>query len=293
MGENSRLENVNLSLTSASHVTLRGIVFPGTTSATAKIRTLVLKVNNSTADIGGTSNVYGIHSTGTGIPGEEVSACRASTVVVTSTGLGAKRGLLVDSASRYHVRDSNFLATNGGGGGSYIGAETNNAAAVISLRTSTSAGSTADISQTLGTCNVATTDLLNANANGLSFFTKITPSTLIFADPGALPVGTSYLRPGSGVASSSEIFVRIAQPLVVKTLNIRARVAASTNPTVFTVRRNSIDTLLAATLPAGATEVVNSINSVSFTTGDTISLQVVRAGGGTAANDVVVGIELY
>lgn len=293
MGANTRLENVNLSLKSSSHVQLRGIVFPGTTTATAKIRTLVLKVDNSTADIGGSSNVYGIHSPGTGTPGDEISACRASTIEVKSIGGGIKRGLLVDSASHFHARDSNFMVTSAGGGGSYIGAETNHASAVITFRTSTSSGDTADISQTLGTFNVITTDLLHATANGLSFSTKITPSILIWAEPGTLPTGTNFLRPGSETASSSEIFVRIGQPLIAKSLNIRARVAATLTPATFTVRKNGVDTLLAATLPIASTSATNSTTSVSFTTGDAISLKVVRAAGGGPAQDVVVVVDLY
>lgn len=293
MGENTRLENVKLTLSSSSHVQLRGIVFPGTTSATAKVRTIVLKVDNSTADIGGSSNVYGIHSTGTGTPGEEVQALRASTIEVKSIGGGTKRALLVDSASDWHARDSNFLVTSAGGAGSYIAAETNHASAEIDLRTSTCQGPTADISQTLGTFTVVTTDLLTANANGLGFNTKISPSTIIFADPGSLPTGTNYLRPGSETTSPLEIFVRIAQPAVVKSLSIRARVAATVTPATFTVRKNGIDTLLAATLGVGATSTLNNINSVSFTTGDSISLKVVRAAGGGVAQDVVVEVSLY
>jgi hypothetical protein len=70
MGENTRVEDVNLKLTSASHYTLKGIVFGGSTTVTAKLRTCVLTVDNSNAPYNsGTSEVTGILASGTGTLG--------------------------------------------------------------------------------------------------------------------------------------------------------------------------------------------------------------------------------
>ncbi len=56
MGENSRVEDVNLLLTSANHVNLVGVAFSGTTSQIAKLRSTSITVDNSTAWTTGTSN---------------------------------------------------------------------------------------------------------------------------------------------------------------------------------------------------------------------------------------------
>lgn len=292
MGENSRIENVNLSLTSSSHVQLRGIVFPGTTSATANARDLTLTVDNSSASSVGTSNIYGIHSTGTGQPGEYISQLRASTIVVNSIGGGVKRGILVDSASSFHVRDSNIIA-QGTGSGSFIGSESNNSNAVITLRTSTINGSSADISQSQGAVTVVSTDLANANANGLGFLTRIIPAILIWADPGILPLGTSFMRPGTGTSASSEVFVRVTQPLIIKQLSIQAQVAPGIgNTDTFTLRKNSIDTLLNVSLSGTAIQNISDNTSVSFTTGDLISLKIIR-GLNSITQDVVLVMDAY
>nr|WP_259455521.1 hypothetical protein [Bacillus sp. PK3_68] len=116
MGENTRVEDVSLLLTSSNHVSLVGIAFPGTTSQTAKLRTTSLTVDNSAASTTGTSNVYGVHSYGTGNPLDYVDAVRSSVVVVRSAGLGTKRALLVNTtAHRFNCRDNNFLVTSAGG----------------------------------------------------------------------------------------------------------------------------------------------------------------------------------
>lgn len=298
MGENTRLENVNLQLTSSSHVQLRGIVFPGTTTATSKVRTAVLTVDNSGAGAG-SSDVYGIHSNGTATPGEEISAIRATTINVFSTGLGTKRGILVDTANDFHIRDTNVRITNSGGGSS-IGVETNHVSAQFAARTSTINGSNssnptagADISQTLGTITIVTTDLLNSNANGLGFGTEISPSTLVWADPGALPSAIRFMRPGTAPVTAAEnAFIRAPQSLIVKSLTARARMApGGANVATVTLRKNSVDTPLTVTLTDTQLSNTNNAITVSFAAGDSISIKTETTGGSTA--DIVVSAELY
>lgn len=90
MGENTRVEDITVLLTSINHVNLTGVAFPGTTSLTARLRNAVVTVDNSTASTSGTSNVYGIHSFGTGTPDESISTARASTITTRSIGLEIK-----------------------------------------------------------------------------------------------------------------------------------------------------------------------------------------------------------
>ncbi|PHC50865.1 hypothetical protein COF54_22445 [Bacillus toyonensis] len=128
MGENTRVEDITVLLTSINHVNLTGVAFPGTTSLTARLRNAVVTVDNSTASTSGTSNVYGIHSFGTGTPDESISTVRASTITTRSIGLGNKRTLLVNTnPHNFHCRDINLITTSSGGSGSYIGAEVNRA----------------------------------------------------------------------------------------------------------------------------------------------------------------------
>jgi len=288
MGENTRLEDVALVLTSASHVNLRGIVFPGTTSATAKLRTATLLVDNASAPGAGTSEVYGIHSNGTGTPGEEISAVRACTITVNSTGLGAKRGILVDTPNDFHIRDANIAVTNTGGG-SAIGAETNNAGALFTTRTSTISGNTADISQTLGTMTIVTTDLLHATANGFGFSTDISPSLIVWADVGTLPAGTNFMHVGTDTPAN-EMFVRTNQPLLVKSLSVRTRTPPGSTDT-WTLFKNGIATPFTLSLTTPNTDNVNNAQSVSYAAGDSISLQVTR--GLAGASETVVVMDLY
>lgn len=294
MGENSRLENITLTLTSSSHVQLRGVVFPGTTSATSKVVNIILTVDNSTAGAG-TSNVYGIHSNGTGLPGEEFSALRASTLTVNSVGAGAKRGILVDSASDFHMRDSNIAVTNNGTG-SAIGAETNNASATFTTRTSTISGintgtpsAAADISQTAGIMTVATTDLLNANANGLGFSTAVSPNIIVWADSGTLSAGTNFMQVGTA-SPGNQMFVRCPQSLIVKSLSVQTATAPGSTDT-WTLFKNGVATTFTVALTTPATSNVNNAKSVSFATGDRISLQIVRGSAGTTQTNVTM--QLY
>lgn len=177
MGENSRLQNVSLSLTSSSHVQLRGIVFPGTTSATAKVSNVDVMIDNSAAPTNGSSNVYGIHSIGTGSPNATTYTLNSTHITIHSIGLGAKRGVLIDAANNLNINNSCIMVTNTGSG-SAISTETKHPSASCIASSSTLSGSTADISQTLGTLIPLNTQLLNATANGLGFSTTVPPATI-------------------------------------------------------------------------------------------------------------------
>ena len=72
MGEYSVIEDLTLQLTSTQHVQLRGIVFGGTTTTTSALRGIRIRIDNSTAPSDGSSNVYGIHATGSGAPQDTI-----------------------------------------------------------------------------------------------------------------------------------------------------------------------------------------------------------------------------
>ncbi|MGE7904737.1 hypothetical protein ACQKNS_10125 [Peribacillus sp. NPDC094092] len=295
MGENTRVEDISLQLTSSNHVNLIGVAFPGTTSQTAKIRTTSIKVDNSTAPTTGTSNVYGIHSFGTGNTSDNVDAVRSSEITVNSAGLGIKRALLVNTNThRFNCRDSNLLLTNAGGAGSYIGAEVNQAGAQLFIRASTVQGVTADVSQTAGILSIGTTNLSNSHANNLGFSTVLQPSTIIWGDPGSLPKGTvRFYRPGSASVANTEIFIRLSQKCLLKALDVRAVIGPGTSNTdTWTIRKNGVDTPLTVSLSGSQTSNINNNVSVSFQAGDNLSLKVTTSSG-TAVSDTVLQVDVF
>lgn len=145
MGSPSRVEDLTLKLTSQEHHTLKGIVFGGTTTTDGKLRTSVLTVDNSSAPLGGTSNVYGIECNGSGTlgPGSfSFNALKGSTINVISNGGGNKRGVLVSGSNIVSSRDLNIYVAkppDTASTGSYVGVETNDPSSLgsIQLRSTT------------------------------------------------------------------------------------------------------------------------------------------------------------
>lgn len=231
MGVNTRLEDVTLLLTSAGHYTLRGIVFGGTdTTVTAKLRTSVVSVNNSTASTGGSSNVYGIECSGTGTLGAgsfSFNCIKGSTINVFSNGAGNKRGILVSGTNIATTRDTNIYVAQPtdvlSTGGSYVGIETNNGeTGSIQLRSTTvgtvtpTTGQTytaSDILQTTPTSVIDPTylanpgiqigpgvDLVTKTAGGKPFSTYNYPTTLYYGLKGDFKDGLTnigYMWPGT------------------------------------------------------------------------------------------------
>ena len=282
MAENTRLEDVTLLLTSSGHHALRGIVLPGTTSATSKVRTTVLTVDNSGASTLGSSNVYGVHSIGTGQPDEDLQTIRATTIKVLSVGGGAKRALLVDAANVVRSRDSNFISKSVNLTGTSIGAETNASTATVYFHAVTLAGDTADLSKTQGFAYVGYTDLTNANANGKTFSTRTTPSKMMgkigsWDKFDSFGVGQLVFLWINGINFNVEATAQypIVNKAVVFNLIVQVGVPLPGNNTCFiVVRKNGADTVLSTTLTGpSALSAMNVVDSVSFGAGDLISLR--------------------
>jgi hypothetical protein len=217
MGENTRVEDLTLKLTSTGHYTLKGVVFGGTTSITSKLRVCTLTVDNSAASYTGTSDVTGVEFSGTGTLGAgsfSFNSIKGSTLNVYSNGGGTKRGVLVNNTNVTSTRDTNIYVaqpTNPTGAtGSYVGVETNDPAQTgsIQLRSTTVgtvtpiAGSTytaSDILQTTPTTITNSTylasagiqvgpgvDLVTKTAGTKGFSTYNYPTTLFYTVIGVL-----------------------------------------------------------------------------------------------------------
>ena len=234
MGENTRVEDLTLKLTSSQHHTLKGIVFGGTTSVTAKLRTCVLTVDNSAASSDGTSVVTGVESSGTGTLASgsfSFNSLKGSTINVFSNGAGAKRGILVSASNIISTRDLNIYVaqpTSTASTGSYVGVETadvNNVGSIqlrattIGTKTPTGGQSytASDILQTNPTTITDPTylaqpgiqigpgtDLVTKTAGAKGFSSYVYPTTIYYGLRGDLKNGTSggYMWPGTMVAAA-------------------------------------------------------------------------------------------
>lgn len=259
MGENTRLEDLTLRLTSAGHYALTGIVFGGDTTKTAKLRTCVLTVDNSGATSGGSSVVIGVRCNGTGTLGPasfSFNSLKGSTINVLSNGGGNKRGILVSNTNIVTSRDSNVYVakpTSGTSTGSYVGAETNDSANTgsIQLRSTTvgvvtpSVGETytaSDILQTtpatiadptyLASAGIQIgpgTDLVTKSAGSKGFSTYIFPTTVFYGvkgNAGSAPSG--FLWPGTQTANAGSYpdpgvpaaYYRVQQPAILSGLSV-------------------------------------------------------------------------
>jgi hypothetical protein len=241
MGENTRLENVTMKLTSAQHHTLVGLTFPGTTSVTAKLRTCVLTVDNSGAAYNGVSNITGVLFSGTGTLAAgsfSFNSLKGSTINVYSNGGGDKRGILVNNTNVTSTRDVNIYvaqptspgATGATGAtGSYVGVETADAenTGSIQLRATTvgtvrpvagNSYTASDILQTnpttitnptyLASAGIQVgpgTDLVTKTAGGKGFSTYNYPTTIYYGALGTMTNARKqgYMWPGTIIFSNT------------------------------------------------------------------------------------------
>ena len=235
MGENTRVEDLTLKLTSQGHYNLTGIEFGGTTTVTGKLRTCILTVDNSNAPYNsGTSEVTAILASGTGTLGIATfsfNSLKGSTLNVYSNGAGKKRGILVTGQNVISTRDINIYVAapaNIASTGSYIGVETNNTDNLgsIQLRTTTvgtvstllgGAYTSSDIMQTTPGTIIDPTylasagiqvgpgvDLVTKTAGNRGFSTWNYPVTIYYGLKGDIKSGTSggYLWPGTQAVSA-------------------------------------------------------------------------------------------
>ena len=259
MGENTRIEDLTLRLTSGGHYALTGILFGGTTTQTAKLRTCVITVDNSGASSGGSSDVLGVRCNGTGTLGPasfSFNSLKGSTINVLSNGGGKKRGVLVSTANIVTCRDLNVYVAkpaSGASSGTYIGVETDDATGTgsIQLRSTTvgvvtpSVGESytaSDIKQTTpATISDPTylaspgiqvgpgTDLVTKSAGGKGFSTYIYPTTIFYGIKGnATSAANGFLWPGTQTASGGSYpdpgipaaYYRVQQPCLLSGLSV-------------------------------------------------------------------------
>ena len=213
MGESSRLEDFTLVLSSSSDVSLTGILFPNTTSTTAKVRVCLLNITSSVDTL--TKNIYGILGNGTTTNPSKIlstNSVQRTTTNVTSTASsvsGLIRGWYFTNSLQFSVRDTVTFAN----GINAIGIETTNQNSFIIVKTSTISGTLQDIKQpvynggspttiTNQGIQLCATDLIHSNSGSTSFTTNLETPDMIFSTFGNIGNGTHYLFPGTTAYNS-------------------------------------------------------------------------------------------
>jgi hypothetical protein len=323
MGENSRAEDLTLTLTSTNATTnLVGVNTPGNTSTTSKLRTCVVTVDNSTLAHTTTTNVYGIYDNGSGTLGPasfSFNFTRGVTINVFSNGGGTKRAVYVSTANDITFRDTNFYVAapvNSSSAGSYVGVETTNATCSVQFRTCSISGpSTAgsytgsDILQTTpGTGFISNgiqlgpgVDLVNKTAGGKPFTTYVTPTTIEYGLNANLVNSPHYLWPGvQTAADNTEVFYRFQQKSICQGMSIYLRTAPGVGKNITVTIRKSATSVPGSSTATSITATISGTNktadhytsSVDFALGEYLSVEI-DGTAGNAAQDLVVQLDLF
>jgi hypothetical protein len=324
MAENSRVEDVTLTLTSTNATTnLVGVNTPGTSSTTSKLRTCVLTVNNSTLAVGTSTNVYGVYDDGNGVLGPasfSFNFTRGVTINVFSNGGGTKRGIAVATADAITFRDTNIYVAapvDSGSTGSYVGVETLNNDSDAEFRTCSISGPSSaggytgsDILQTTpGTGFIDKgiqlgpgCDLIHKTAGGKPFTTYVTPTTIIYGLQGNVNDAIRYYWPGvQNTADSTQVFYRFQQKSIVQGLSITLRVApGGLNAVVVTVLKSStgvvgsgVATVMTATISGTNTFASQYSVSVDFAQGEYLAVRTDGVPAAGSAADLVIELDLF
>lgn len=300
VGENCRVEDLTLLLSSTQHVTLVGMAWPGTTPRTSKLRTAVLTVDNASASPTGTSDVYGHLVTGTIIVPVQILAIRAVTTTVSSAGAGTKRGLLITGPAEFNSEGTRYGATSTAGQPT-IGVETNHAGAVFRGRLDSYYGSFAAIRATLGNILVNESLLDPKNCGGLGFDPNLARACvpLLFGIPaGGAAAGTRYLFPGTATPSTVVIRMPVPYAVVYRGMSIKvSQGPGGTRTDTFTLMRGVADgaptnTSLTVSLVGSAASSSNYTVSVAYSPGDTFAIKYVKATGSQTQN-VILALDGY
>jgi hypothetical protein len=303
MAENSQLNNVSLNMTTATNgLTLNGISFSGTQSATARILNVNLNINSTAT----TGTVSGVISTSTGTPGPEITALYA-TVVSINTGCTAY-GVNISSGSGYfNIDTSNISANTSSGSLACYGIINNSASTIVNLAYSTLSGtgtSSADLfnMSTNGSIVLTATRLINttaATATTQNFTSTISPAIVSWGVNGTPGNGIKYLTPGtlptaSLLSAEAGTQIQIIQPCTIKSLRLTASAGpGSLQTALFTVRKNFTPTTLLAYITGTAITGADLIHAVSFTGGDWLSMQLTTSPTAAALTNPQAVVEMY
>lgn len=236
MGEHCLLEGLSLNMNCSGtndNITLRGILFEGTSAQTSKLRTTYIDIDNTTMTT--TTNVIGVEFSGelytnassgnVHSNGFSVNSIKNSIIHIHSNGDGMKRGILVSGTNNVSIRDTNIYVYEPidiNSLGSYVGIETNDISneGTIEIRNSTigtvlpsvdASYSASDVLQTRpetitdptylvskGIQLGPGTDILSKSAGGKGFSTYVYPTIIYYGLKGETNSNKKgYMWPGT------------------------------------------------------------------------------------------------
>jgi len=292
MGSNCRVENFTANLSSSSNVNLTGVLFPQGTIPTAKLRNSIWTVTSTAM---GSNSIYGCYSPGTStLDYFPANMIQRSTLNVISSSAGNTRGILVDNASRFAVRDIVVYAR--GSGSNIVGGEVTNASGILEIKSSTfggvitSGGGTAhDINRAAGTMLIGSTDLLNNDANGNSFtptqaptsFTwgvlgNMTANRRYYLVPGTVTVGNLTNEPVTNTyAGSNALPVPFVQPssVIDMTMTFLGTIPSTCTITMNVIKNRTVPPVLSLMMTSADGGLKrNTSQSTSFGEADTVDV---------------------
>ena len=254
LSQNTRLEDLTINISLASTSDPIGPYVAVEVLTGASINTKIRTCNISASLLSGSTNIYGILSSGISNLGVTIShTVRSTSINVIATGTGLARGIYINGSNRFIIRDVIVFCT--GTGTNLVGCEVNDLSGlcVLSIRTSTINGLKADLLQTSGFIYTGTTDLINHTAPQ-SFNVDIQPSYTYFGFIG-FPGGnlTYYLPPSVIPIASVSVTTPYQFKFITTTLLISISIGYSGSialgeSVTFSIYKNGVLTGLTATL---------------------------------------------
>jgi hypothetical protein len=276
MGSNCRVEDVTMTLSSASNVNLTGIDWPSGTPLSSKLRTSVVNVISSAT---GGNTIVGMLSAGTSATTYSASdATRSITVSVDASSAGIVRGLYLTGSNWFGMRDTNINTR--GTGNNIVGVETTNAGSFASIKHSTVRGgnhntqpTNHDINRTAGEILLGSVDLVNNTANGNSFSVTTEGAITHFGTTGNFTGDTSFnLVPGfvkQGDLPLTPFGIPVTQNMILFSGTFQCSPAVAVGQSVkLTAYKNNAATDMSMTIVGGQTLSSNTTQSVDYSRGD-------------------------
>jgi hypothetical protein len=216
-----------------------------------------------------------------------------STLNVISSSAGNTRGIFIDNASRFAVRDIVVYAR--GSGSNIVGGEVTNASGILEIKSSTIGGVTSgggvayDINRAAGTILLGSTDLLNNNANGNSFTPAQAPASFTwgvlgnmsanrryYLVPGTVTTGNLTNEPVSNVyAGSNALPVPFVQPssVIDTTMSFLGTMPSDCTMTMKLIKNRTAPPVLSVMMTSTDGGLKrNTTQSASFAASDTIDV---------------------
>jgi len=273
MSSNNSISRMNIYLTSSTHSQLKGVVFPSASATSCTLLDCNINIDNSSADTGGSSNVYGVSFENSGSSTRRKMNIKNCNINVNSIGFGNKRGVNVSGISSPNISYSDIYCSPGvTSPGDFVGISSSTGSS-CNITHSNINGFVNDIQGGTGaTINIEFTQLANFTSGNFGFNSNPievwdynvlgTPNTQV------LPVPSIY--DNSYVSGQS---INIFKRCILKGFNVYiVTPSVSTRAGAFNVRRNGVS-VWSMNLTASTSQFYYPFaTSLTFEAGDTVDI---------------------